>query len=270
MPQDLFFTAGQFARLHRLNKRTLHYYDEIGLFSPAFKGENGYRYYTYAQSITLENILALRELGMSIEELKAYLQRPSAEQFLTIAGQKTGEIDRQIRRLQQLQALLEEKQRQLALCAGHRDGDIEVVSLPAQELFLISLPDPSAGDAGWSALIPQLQEVWQANQYKTGCGSCLSLEKVRQGNFEAYDSLFVPLRQTGSSGAAFLRPPGDYLCGYCVGGWDKLPAQYQKMLDFAAEQRLTLTGNCYELGLNEFAISRMEEYVTEIQIACRA
>ena len=44
--KSLYFTAGQFARLHQLNKRTLHYYDDIGLFSPAYKGENGYRYYT--------------------------------------------------------------------------------------------------------------------------------------------------------------------------------------------------------------------------------
>lgn len=52
--KSLYFTAGQFARLHQLNKRTLHYYDDIGLFSPAYKGENGYRYYTYQQSAQLE------------------------------------------------------------------------------------------------------------------------------------------------------------------------------------------------------------------------
>ena len=33
------------------------------IFSPKHKGENGYRYYTYSQSIDLENILALRELN---------------------------------------------------------------------------------------------------------------------------------------------------------------------------------------------------------------
>lgn len=38
-------TISQFAKLHKVNKRTLHYYDEIGLFSPSSKGENGYRYY---------------------------------------------------------------------------------------------------------------------------------------------------------------------------------------------------------------------------------
>ncbi|MBM6800346.1 MerR family DNA-binding transcriptional regulator, partial [Coprobacillus cateniformis] len=31
-------TTSQFSKLHHLNKRTLHYYDDIGLFSPRYKG----------------------------------------------------------------------------------------------------------------------------------------------------------------------------------------------------------------------------------------
>ena len=42
------FTIGQFAALHQINKKTLMWYDEIGLFRPAIKKENGYRYYRIA------------------------------------------------------------------------------------------------------------------------------------------------------------------------------------------------------------------------------
>ncbi|BFL22225.1 hypothetical protein K300107B2_20020 [Mediterraneibacter gnavus] len=47
-------TTAQFAKLHEVNKRTLHYYDEIGLFRPLTKAENGYRYYDISQSIDFE------------------------------------------------------------------------------------------------------------------------------------------------------------------------------------------------------------------------
>ena len=40
-------TTAQFARLHEVNKRTLHYYDEIGLFRPLTKAENGYAIMTF-------------------------------------------------------------------------------------------------------------------------------------------------------------------------------------------------------------------------------
>ena len=83
-----FFTAGEFAKLNYINKRTLHYYDSVGVFSPKYKGDNGYRYYTYEQSIDLENILDLREIGMSIEEIQRYMKKPNREDFQKIAKSK--------------------------------------------------------------------------------------------------------------------------------------------------------------------------------------
>ena len=67
-------TTAQFAKLHEVNKRTLHYYDEIGLFRPLTKAENGYRYYDISQSIDFEYIRMLKELNMSIEEIEALNQ----------------------------------------------------------------------------------------------------------------------------------------------------------------------------------------------------
>ena len=37
--RNVKLTTAQFAKLHGVNKRTLHYYDTIGLFSPAPKGK---------------------------------------------------------------------------------------------------------------------------------------------------------------------------------------------------------------------------------------
>lgn len=50
IPQETTFTIGQFAAIHGIHKKTLMWYDQVGLLSPAFVGENGYRYYSYRQS----------------------------------------------------------------------------------------------------------------------------------------------------------------------------------------------------------------------------
>ena len=68
------FTIGQFASIHGVTKKTLMWYDKISLFKPAVVGENGYRYYTYFQSPTLETILMLRELNVSIPEIQTFCQ----------------------------------------------------------------------------------------------------------------------------------------------------------------------------------------------------
>ena len=92
-------TTAQFAELHGVNRRTLHYYDDIGLFSPCQKGENGYRYYDASQSIVFEYIRMLKELNMSIAEIADYCKHPAPEKFLQIADRKEAEIDLEIRRL---------------------------------------------------------------------------------------------------------------------------------------------------------------------------
>ena len=72
-------TIGQFAALHGINRKTLMWYDQIGLFQPAYiHPENGYRYYSYYQSSILETILLLRELDVSIDEIQEFMHSRSA------------------------------------------------------------------------------------------------------------------------------------------------------------------------------------------------
>lgn len=264
----LYFTAGQFSKLHHLNKRTLHYYDDIGLFSPACKAENGYRYYTYRQSAELENILALRELGMSIEEIKDYLKCPNADAFLEIAIQKSHEIDEQMKRLKKLKSIMCEKQKALALCDEIHDGMIEVVRFTKRFFLLTPTEFRETALTDMGHVMAHLQIAWECNAYKTGCGSYIALDKVRREQFAVYDGLFTVVDKPQKRIAVQVRPQGKYLCGYCIGNWDKIPSLYQKMLDYAAAKELELKGNCYEMGLNEFAISSEDEYVTRIEIQC--
>jgi DNA-binding transcriptional MerR regulator len=54
--------------------RTLRYYDKVGLLSPSQYTEAGYRLYTDADLLRLQQILALKFLGFSLEEIKHCLQ----------------------------------------------------------------------------------------------------------------------------------------------------------------------------------------------------
>lgn len=64
------FTIGTFSKLAKTNIRTLRFYDEIGLFKPSRVEDNGYRYYSMEDFNKLVRILELRELGLSISEIK--------------------------------------------------------------------------------------------------------------------------------------------------------------------------------------------------------
>ena len=96
------FSIGQFAALHGVNKKTLMWYDEIGLFCPAVVKENGYRYYTYFQSATLEAILLLRELDVPVARIRSFLDDRSAQSLAALWDEQLDAVDRKLARLREL------------------------------------------------------------------------------------------------------------------------------------------------------------------------
>ncbi|NMC53344.1 MAG: MerR family transcriptional regulator, partial [Chloroflexi bacterium] len=65
---------GDFSNLAHVTVKTLHHYDQIGLLRPAHIDRfTGYRYYTLEQLARLNRILALKDLGFSLDEVRQML-----------------------------------------------------------------------------------------------------------------------------------------------------------------------------------------------------
>ena len=65
--QKKYLRTAAFAQLAGVNKKTLHYYDEIGLFRPAYVNEKGYRFYSPLQLDRLALIVTLKDLGVPLK-----------------------------------------------------------------------------------------------------------------------------------------------------------------------------------------------------------
>jgi len=68
--------VGELARRTGLTVRTLHHYDEIGLLKPSLHTAAGHRLYTAADVARLQQVLSLRLLGFSLEQVRDCLDRP--------------------------------------------------------------------------------------------------------------------------------------------------------------------------------------------------
>lgn len=260
---NIKMTTAQFAKLHKVNKRTLHYYDNIGLFSPSVKGDNGYRYYDVSQSITFEYIRMLKELNMSIEEIADYCQNPTSEKFLQIADMKETEIDLKIQKLKHTKKILKTKKDLLRLCENLQEHEIRIEECKAEKISVLHY---DFLDDDISQIFSYLNNNWSIEQMHMGVGSFISLDKVINKAFERYDGIYTYALGKTSVSNMLVKPKGKYLCGYQKGTWDKAPAMYEKMITYAHQNNLLLTGYAYEIGLNEFAISSPEEYVTKFMI----
>jgi DNA-binding transcriptional MerR regulator len=69
------FRIGEFSRIGRVTIDTLRHYDALGLLKPAkVDPVTGYRYYTAKQLQTLNRIIALKDVGLSLNEIARILQ----------------------------------------------------------------------------------------------------------------------------------------------------------------------------------------------------
>src|SRR6516225_4375898 len=68
--------VGDLAKRTGLSVRTLHYYDEIGLLQPRNLTTSGHRVYGAGELARLQRIKSLRQLGFSLDEIRACLDAP--------------------------------------------------------------------------------------------------------------------------------------------------------------------------------------------------
>ena len=68
-----FMTVGEIAKKIGVTVRTLQYYDKEGLLSPSAESEGGRRLYTDKDLVTLHQIISLKSLGFSLEDIKQRL-----------------------------------------------------------------------------------------------------------------------------------------------------------------------------------------------------
>jgi MerR family transcriptional regulator, thiopeptide resistance regulator len=83
-----YYQTGQFARKASVSARTLRYYDQVGLLSPSHYSESGYRLYTDEDYLRLQQILGLKYLGFSLEEIQRCLQNGPRQFKRALAVQK--------------------------------------------------------------------------------------------------------------------------------------------------------------------------------------
>ena len=69
------FRIGEFSRLSRVSVRMLRHYDQLGLLKPSQTDRlTNYRYYSAEQLPRLNRILALQDLGFSLEQIRSMLE----------------------------------------------------------------------------------------------------------------------------------------------------------------------------------------------------
>ncbi|MDO4523490.1 MAG: methyltransferase domain-containing protein [Eubacteriales bacterium] len=82
MKKDGYYSSGEFARMAQVTLRTIRYYDKHNILKPSFVTEAGARFYTAADLARLQQILLLKHLGFSLDEIRELTIDDSDRQVL--------------------------------------------------------------------------------------------------------------------------------------------------------------------------------------------
>ena len=120
------FKIGEFSRLSRVSVRMLRHYDQLGLLKPSQTDSfTNYRYYSADQLPRLNRIIALRDLGFSLEQIAGLLDEDlPSDQLLGMLKLKRAEIEQQMQVEQLRMARLEARIRQMNEKADQGSYDV--------------------------------------------------------------------------------------------------------------------------------------------------
>lgn len=264
--KSTLFTIGQFAALHEINKKTLMWYDEIGLLKPACVMENGYRYYSYHQSSALETILMLRELNVSLDEIRNFMSNRTIDTMDCLLEEKIAELNQTISHLKSVQKILCNHKRDMETL---RALDLSAVSLVEKKSRYLVTVDISANqpfEKEVEQVISETKKYQLRRLHDASYGSMISVENLYQGRFSEYAALYIEMPYPVSKKGLHLQPAGTYLRAFCKGSWENLPDKYEEILAYAKAKGLLLHGFAYEAGINELVIDSIDDYITQIEI----
>jgi DNA-binding transcriptional MerR regulator len=271
---------GDFSKLSRVSVKTLRYYDEMGLLKPVqVDAFTGYRLYEYSQLSVLHRILALKDLGFSLEEIGRLLEDGlSVEQMRGMLKMRETEARQRLReeaeRLERIKSQLRQIEQEEVV------SKYDVVIKSADEIRVASVRDvvPTPPDQG--RLWQELGGYLAMNHIRPN-GACFTLyhddefkerdwdvEVCEQINVELSESTLAPDASAGERIKVRTLPAVDSLaCTIHHGPFVTIGEAYNALGKWITDNGYRITGPCREVYLNPSRNGSQTDpdTVTEIQ-----
>ena len=264
------FSIGEFSRITGMPVKTIRFYHEAELLLPAsVDPETGYRYYDQGNAEKARVILRLRQMELSISDIKALLENYDDDaQILAYLEEHRQAIEAKIERLQNVTLSLDQiirKEREAQMISDQSNQQIVEKQIEEQRIAGITMQGKYS-DCGKSfgALFKNL------GRYVNGKPFCLH----HDGEYREDDAHFdvcVPVKSEKQVEGVFYRklPACRCVCLTHQGPYETLGRPYQRVLEYIKTQGYGTqlpTREVYIKGPGMIFKGNPKKYLTEIQI----
>lgn len=260
---------GDFSRLSFVSIKALRYYDELGLLKPVRVDDfTGYRYYSAEQLPRLHRILALKDLGLSLDQIAVLLrEEPSAEQIRGMLRMKRSEIEARLAeeqgRLGRVEALL----RQIEQEGRVPMYEVVLKKVPTMQVAAVRRTIPTFASIG--ILFGDLMGPLMGRA--RFAGPTLAIyhdQEFKESNPDV--EVAIPIEgglPEGVPAKARELPGGEMACLIHKGPYETIGESYNALMAWLEPNGMRITGPVRESYIHGPGDSQNPaEYVTEIQI----
>ncbi|MEW6094857.1 MAG: MerR family transcriptional regulator [Chloroflexota bacterium] len=244
---------GDFSKLSRVTVKTLRFYDETGLLKPVSVDRfTGYRYYEFSQLPRLHRILALKDLGFSLEEIGHLLEGGlSAEQMRGMLELRRAEIRQKVREEEERTGRVDAWLRQIEQEDTMSKYDVVIKKVEPIKVASVRgvVPTPPEQGGLWN----ELGEYF-AGQRAHPVGPCFSLyhdeeHKEHDWDIEVCEPIAEDLKPAGDVKVRTLPAVQTMACTVHAGPFVTIGEAYDAILKWVDENGYQVTGPCREVYL---------------------
>jgi DNA-binding transcriptional MerR regulator len=275
---------GEFSRLSRVSVRMLRHYDQLGLLTPSETDPfTGYRYYSADQLPRLNRVIALRDLGFSLEQIAEMLDEElSTDQLLGMLKLKRAEVQEQMQREQEKLERLEARILQIARSPTQQGYDVILRDIESE---LIASQREVAADDDHIQQMFDLVEIYVA-QFDQARADRPPMSVYYDDEYREKDmdvEVAVPLRyaipESESVQVRQLPRLSNVACVVHVGEYRDIYQAYNALLAWIEANDYQMTGPIREVYLRfgadgldfelppTYMAKDTNEFVTELQLS---
>jgi DNA-binding transcriptional MerR regulator len=278
------FKVGEFSRLSRVSVRMLRHYDQLGLLKPSETDPfTGYRYYSADQLPRLNRILALRDLGFSLEQIADMLEEElSTEQLLGMLKLKRIEVEDQMLREQKRLRRLEGRIRQMSEAPA--DAAYDVVVRDIEPCLAATCREVAADDDSLQQLFDRVETYVSGYEDARADQPPVSIYydqeyRERDMDVEVAVPLKFPVPESESIRVRQLPALPGVACVVHAGTYTEVYRAYNALLAWIETNGYRMSGPVREVYLRygagglrfdlppTYLTKSVDDFVTELQIA---
>ena len=269
------FRIGEFSKIAHVSGRLLRYYDEIGLLTPNYTdAQSGYRYYTADQLPRLNRILALKDLGFSLDQIANLLRDDvSSEEIRGMLTMKKAQIEQALReeveRLQHVEMRLGQIEHEGEVWAQ----DIVLKRVPTSPFLSLRLQ--GASNEIFSTILQDMQKALPSGKHPAKFGHFIVVLHSEMYEQEESDvefgfllphTNFDPLPLSAGRSLTVTELAGATMMASIVAqNWEEGPRAYNALASWVGSKGLQMAGPTREILFSLQSPDKMANNMFEIQ-----